>query len=49
MATLDLKFIFLQATKPLSLRVFFPLIITLKDFDKSLFLMRFNLKNKGSL
>ncbi len=47
MATLNFKFIFLQATKSLSLRVFIPLIFTLKDLNKSLFLMRFNLKNKG--
>ena len=47
MATLNLKFVFFQATRFLSLRVFFPLINTLKDLDKSFFFMRYNIENKG--
>ncbi len=47
MATLNFKFVFFQATKSLSLRVFIPSIFTLKDLIKSLFLMRYNNMNKG--
>ena len=47
MATLNFKFVFFQATRFLSLRVFFPLINTLKDFNKSFFFMRYYMKNKG--
>ena len=47
MGSLNFKFVFFQATKYLSLRVFFPLINTLKDLDKSFFFMRYNIENKG--
>ena len=47
MATINFKFIFFQATKCLSLRVFIPSIFTLKGLYKSLFLMRYNNINKG--
>lgn len=49
MGMFNLVFIFFQATKQLSLKFFFPLSYTLKDFFKSLFFIENNVEIKGWL
>ena len=48
MRNINLKFIFFKATRVLSLKFFTPLCFTLKDFNKSLFLMCYNKRLKDT-